>query len=90
MGTRTARPTTSIAAMNDAPVVGLVSGLRVVADALKTHAADGLATNVMHVREDAMYVVFLAASVVGLFVCTTRKKGLFPFSTHTRHTTLRT
>ena len=63
---RTVRPLSSSSMMaNDAPVVGLISGLRVVADALKTHAADGMATNVMHVREDAMYVVFLAASVVG-------------------------
>ena len=45
--------------------IGLMSGLGVVVDALRTHAVDGVSTNVAHVREDAMYVVFLAASVVG-------------------------
>ena len=53
----------------DAPgapgTIGLMSGLGVVVDALRTHAVDGVSTNVAHVREDAMYVVFLAASVVG-------------------------
>ena len=73
VATRTARAmalTTSVARARDARasadrVVGLVGGLRVVVDALREHAADGLATNVAHVREDAMYVVFLAASVIG-------------------------
>ena len=45
--------------------IGLMSGLGVVVDALRTHAVDGVSTNVAYVREDAMYVVFLAASVVG-------------------------
>jgi len=47
------------------PAVGLVTGLKVVGDALATHARDGIATNVAHIKDDAMYVVFLAASVIG-------------------------
>ena len=47
------------------PSVGLVTGLKVVGDALVTHARDGISTNVAHIKDDAMYVVFLAASVIG-------------------------
>ena len=50
---------------HEPPAVGLVTGLKVVGDALATHSRDGIATNVAHIKDDAMYVVFLAASVIG-------------------------
>jgi len=42
----------------------LMDGLRVVARALKANYVDGIATNVSHVKDDGMYVVFLTASVL--------------------------